>query len=783
MATETPKNKNKKQSAAPKSRVYRSLVIGLWALFIAGLIALPLYIYSVSINFGNFYGGMPSFKMLENPENDLSSELYSADNVLLGKYFRENRVNATFDELSPNLVNSLVAVEDVRFEEHSGIDERGLMRVAIKSILLNQNAGGGSTLSQQTAKNLFRLRTDEKYEGQLYGINSKLDMLFNKTKEWILAVRLEQAYTKKEILAMYLNTVDFGSNAFGIKVASQTFFNKTPNDLDIQEAALLAGIVQAPTRLSPVRNPESAIQRRNVVIGQMKKYGLLAENKADSIMQLPIVLDYSVENHNLGPASYFRSVIKDFLHSWTREHGYDLYEDGLKIYTTLDSRMQHYAEEAVGTQMAKLQKKFNEEWGNRNPWIDDKNNEVKGFIESEIKKGDHYQTLVKKYGKGADSINIVLNTKRPMRIFSHKGEIDTLMTPMDSIRHYKRMLHTGFMAMDPYTGAIRAWVGGINHKHFKFDHVKQGKRQPGSTFKPFVYATAIENGYSPCYSVYDVPQSYPTGGDPPTWSPNNSNGKFTGEPMTMRQAMAASVNSVTANVMYKMRPENVVALARRMGVKSHLEPVLALALGISDVSVYEMVGAYSTFVNKGVYTEPYYITRIEDKNGNILYEPHPKTVEALNEETAYLMLHMLQGATNLEGGSALGLSRELRHNIEIGAKTGTTQNGSDGWFMGVTPELVAGAWVGGDSRQIRFKSWLSGQGARTAMPIWEAFMLKVYNDPELGVSRTTFDAPDRPIDVELNCDSYRQGNRTGEEQDPDSLQIDSKPAIDPNEIY
>lgn len=783
MATETPKKKNKKQSPAPKSKLYRSLVIGLWALFITGLVALPLYIYTVSINFGNFYGGMPSFKMLENPENDLSSELYSADNVLLGKYFRENRVNATFDELSPNLVNSLVAVEDVRFEEHSGIDEESLMRVAIKSILLGQNAGGGSTLSQQTAKNLFRLRTDEKYEGKFYGISSKLDMLFNKTKEWILAVRLEQAYTKKEILAMYLNTVDFGSNAFGIKVASQTFFNKTPNDLDVQEAALLSGIVQAPSRLNPVRNPESAIQRRNVVINQMKKYGFLAENQADSIMQLPIELEYSVENHNLGPASYFRSVIKDFLHSWTREHGYDLYEDGLKIYTTLDSRMQNYAEEAVNAHMAKLQKKFNEEWEGKNPWVDDKNTELKGFIESEIKRGDHYRALVEKYGKGADSIDIVLNTKRPMRVFTHQGEIDTLMSPMDSIRHYKRFLHTGFMAMDPYTGAIRAWVGGINHKHFKFDHVKQGKRQPGSTFKPFVYATAIENGYSPCYSVYDVPQSYPTGGDPPTWSPNNSDGKFTGQPMTMRQAMAASVNSVTANIMYKMRPENVVALAQRMGIKSHLEPVLALALGISDVSVYEMVAAYSTFVNKGIYTEPFYITRIEDKNGNILYEPHPKTVEALNEETAYTMLHMLRGGTVLEGGTAMGLSRELRHNIEIGAKTGTTQNGSDGWFMGVTPELVAGAWVGGDNRSIRFKSWYSGQGARTAMPIWQEFMLKVYNDPELGVTRTVFDAPDTPIDVELNCNSYNQHFQGGEEE-ADSLEIDNtRPAINPDEIF
>lgn len=765
MAEEKPNAKTKKKPSS-RPKIYRGIVIGLWVLFIGGLIALPLYVYSVSVNFLGLYGEMPDYAMLENPENDLSSELYSADNVLLGKYFRENRVNATFDELSQNLVNSLVAVEDERFEEHSGIDAESLMRVGVKSILLGQNAGGGSTLSQQTAKNLFRLRTDEEYEGRLYGVSSKLDMLFNKTKEWILAVRLEKAYTKKEILAMYLNTVDFGSNAFGIKVASQTFFNKTPNELEVHEAALLAGIVQAPSRLNPARNPESATHRRNVVISQMVRNDFITAAQADSFQNLPLDLEYSVENHNQGPASYFRSVIKDFLHSWTREHGYDLYEDGLKIYTTIDSRMQKHAEDAVASHMADLQKKFVREWNGQNPWIDEDNREIKGFLESEIKKTDHYRQLVKKYGKGSDSVNIVLNTKRPMRVFSYKGEIDTLMTPMDSLRYYKHFLHTGFMAMDPYSGAVKAWVGGVNHKHFKYDHVKQGKRQPGSTFKPFVYATAIENGYSPCYSVYDVPQSYPTGGDPPTWSPNNSNGKFTGEPMTMREALAGSVNSVTANIMYKMRPENVIALARRMGIKSPLEPVLALALGINDVSVYEMVGAYSTFVNKGVYTEPYYITRIEDKNGNVLFEPHPKTVEALNEETAFLMLHMLRGATELGTGSAIGLPRELRHNMEIGAKTGTTQNGSDGWFMGVTPELVAGAWVGGDSRHIRFKSWLSGQGARTAMPIWRDFMLKVYNDPALGISKTTFDAPEDPLSIEINCAKYnRTGPAIGDEAD------------------
>jgi penicillin-binding protein 1A len=420
--------------------------------------------------------------------------------------------------------------------------------------------------------------------------------------------------------------------------------------------------------------------------------------------------------------------------------------------------MQKYAEDAVHEHMKKLQATFEKEWGGRNPWVDEDNRELKGFIEQQAKRSDRYRSLTRKYGKGADSIDIVMNTKIPMRVFSYSGDIDTVMSPLDSVKYYKRFLHTGFMAMDPYTGAIKAWVGGIDHKHFKYDHVIQGGRQPGSTFKPFVYATAIENGYSPCFQVYDVPQSYPTGGDPPTWSPNNSDGKFTGEALTLREAMAQSINSVTANMMYRMKPENIISLARRMGVESPLDPVLALALGISDVKVYEMVGAYSTFVNKGVYTKPFYITRIEDKNGNILYQPQPKTTEALNEETAYAMIYMLQGATQERGGTALGLSPELRHNIEIGAKTGTTQNGSDGWFMGITPELVAGAWVGGDNRSIRFRNWYSGQGARTAMPIWQNFMLKVYNDPELEIDETTFERPKELSSIELDCRKYNYEN-------------------------
>jgi penicillin-binding protein 1A len=788
--TEKPaKKKKKKTTSGTRQKVFKGVVIALWVMFFGFVIGLPLYIYTVSINFLGLYGGMPGFSSLENPENDLSSELYSSDGVQLGKYYRKNRVNATYEELSPNLVKALVAIEDVRFEGHSGIDPESMGRVAfgvVKYAVTGNKSnleGGGSTLSQQLAKNLFSLRSDERYEGKLYGISRNIDMLFNKTKEWITAVRLERSYTKKEILAMYLNTVEFGSNSYGIKTASQTFYGKNPNELDVQEAATLAGIVQAPSRLSPIYHPDAATLKRNTVILKMAEHDYISQATADSLVQQPLALKYSVESHNQGVAPYFRSVIKDFLTSWAREHGYDIYEDGLKIYTTIDSRLQKYAEQAVSGHMVKLQNKFEKEWAGRHPWVDESNREIKGFIEQEAQKSEHYRKLVRKWGKGADSVDIVMKAKRPMRIFSYKGEIDTLMSPLDSVRYYKRFLHTGFMAMDPYSGAIRAWVGGIDFKHFKFDHVMQGKRQPGSTFKPFVYATAIENGYSPCYTIYDVPRSYPTGGDPPSWSPSNSDGKFTNQPLSLREAMAQSINSVTADIMYKMKPENVISLARRMGIKSDLEPVLALALGTSDVSVYEMVGAYSTFVNKGVYTQPFFITRIEDKNGNVLFQPQPKTVEALNEETAYLMVHMLKGGTELGGGTALGLSRELRHNIEIGAKTGTTQNASDGWFMGITPELVAGAWVGGDNRSIRFRSWLSGQGARTAMPIWEDFMLKAYNDPELDIDKTSFEAPREPLSIEINCARYNQNYGGTPTSEPDTSGINTQAPIDPGDIF
>ncbi|RZS95030.1 penicillin-binding protein 1A [Cecembia calidifontis] len=731
----------------------------IWLVFVAGIIGFVLFVWAVSVNFLGLFGELPDFKALENPRTEVASELYSADGVLLGSYFRENRSPVSYNELAPNLVNALIATEDVRFEKHSGIDLQSMGRVLFKSLILRQGAGGGSTLSQQTAKNLFKTRNLES-QGALSRVPG-LRMLIIKTKEWIVATKLEKSYTKEEILTLYLNTSEFGSNAYGIKTAAKTFFNKNPNELTVQESAVLVGLFKAPTYYSPVFNPENSLRRRNTVLAQMEKYGFLTKSERDSLMALPIELDYRVENQNQGLATYFREVLKADLLKWTKENlkadgtPYDLFGDGLKIYTTIDSRMQRYAEEAVDEHMRELQKKFENEMGNRDPWIDENGRVIPNFLETQVKRTEAYRNLVRRYGAESDSINIKLNEKKRMRIFSWtKGEIDTLMSTMDSLRHYKKHLQTGFMSMDPHTGHVKAWVGGINHKHFKFDHVKQAKRQPGSTFKPFVYAAAIENGYSPCYTVIDQPVEVNIPGQP-AWTPKNADGKFSYEKMTIRRAMAQSVNSVTAFMMKKLGPKVVVETAHRLGITSDLEEVPALALGTADVSVYEMVGAMATFVNKGEHIVPFYIERIEDKNGNVLQQFTPKKRPAMSEEHAYLMVYMMRGGFEESRGTSQGVPWTLRdQGNELGGKTGTTQNASDGWYMGMSKDLVSGVWVGGDDRAIHFRSWVSGQGGQTARPIWVRYMAKVYADPTLGYTKGPFPRPERPLSIEIDCDKY-----------------------------
>lgn len=751
----------------------RKLKIGvriIWGLLFLLLIALPLYIYTVSIDLGGLYGGMPSLKSLENPENDLSSELISSDNVSLGRYYRFNRSQASYDDLSPQLVNTLLSSEDHRFYEHSGIDLTGLLR-AVTGVITFQYAGGGSTITMQLAENLFKTLSEN--EGYLYRVPG-LNQVIIKTKEWIIAAQLEKNFTKKEILAMYLNTVSFGSNAYGIKTAAETFFAKATDSLNYQESAVLIGLLQGTTAFSPIYNYDRSIKKRNQVLGKIYRHGYITKDVLDSLRNTPIDISmYDVANHNTGLATYFRAMIKYELTLWANSHGYDLYEDGLKIYTTIDSRMQRYAEEAMKEHMTELQKVFNEHWKGQNPWRDLEGKEIPNFLVNRFQRTPHYRQLVKKYGKDSDSLKIIMNKPKPMTVFSWAGEIDTTLSPLDSINYYKHFLQSGMMSMDPHTGHIKAWVGGINHKYFKYDHVRQGKRQPGSTFKPFVYGAAIENGYPPCYEVPDAMVTFQVVGDPPTWSPSNFDGTYgDGKKMTIRQGMARSVNTVTAYLMQVIHPENVVDFAHRVGIESKLDAVPSLCLGVSDVSVFEMVGAYSTFANMGISTKPYYITRIEDKNGNVIENFVPKTKQAISPQTAYKMLYMLRGGVEEKGGTSQGLSLELKIDNEIGGKTGTTNNASDGWYMGVTKDLVTGIWVGGDERSIHFRNWALGQGSKTARPIWDKYMRDIYNDPSLGYTKGKFQQPPGGIDVSLDCSKYASDTTYVEEEpwDPNNIQ-------------
>jgi penicillin-binding protein 1A len=741
----------------------KKLTKAIWILFFCFIVGFPLYIFSVSIDLFGLYGPMPSLKSIENPENDLSSELISADGVSLGRYFRYNRSQVTYADLSKDLTSTLLLSEDHRFYDHSGMDFIAFLRVFWGLVTLNP-AGGGSTITQQLAKNLYTLNPE--LDGHVSKLGRYPKRFIQKTKEWIISYHLEKNFTKEEIIAMYLNTTEFSSNAYGIRVAAETYFNKQTDSLNMLESAVLVGMLQNPSLFNPHRHPENALRKRNEVLYKLYKSGYIATREEyDSVKQLPITLNFQVQNQNFGLATYFRSVIRDDLMRWCKENGYDLWESGLKIYTTIDSKLQQYAEDAMREHMAWLQNDFNEHWKGKNPWIDDQWREMKGFLESRIKQTNAYRELVNKYGEEHDSVKIMLNIKKPMTIFTWDGERDTLFSSMDSLNYYKRFLHTGIMSMDANTGAIKVWVGGINHKFFKYDHVRQGKRQPGSTFKPFVYGAALEIGYNPCLKLDDISPSFKVPGG--TWMPPNSDGKYgTGEKMTLRQAMARSINSITAQVMQKVGEENVVKFAHRVGINSKLDAVPSLCLGVSDVSLYELVGAYSTFVNEGIYTEPYYITRIEDKNGNVIENFVPKTRQAISEQTAYKMVYMLQGGVEERGGTSGGLPLELKIDNEIGGKTGTTNNASDGWYMGITKDLVTGIWVGGDERSIHYREWSKGSGSKTARPIWALFMRKVYMDPSSEYKKGQFKRPQTGIDITLNCNEYENASDSLQAEEP-----------------
>ena len=737
----------------------KKIIKTIWVISTLSIIIFVFGIYSIKIDLFGLFGGMPSLQDLEKPQSELSSELYSNDTILLGKYFRYNRSPVKYHELSNELITTLLVTEDIRFYNHSGIDFKGLVRATyglFKNIITLGSSGlegGGSTITQQLAKNLFKIRNEKK--GKLSNVPF-IGLVISKIKEWIVAVKLEEFYTKNEILSMYLNTAEYGSNSYGIKVASKTYFNKLPSQINYNEASIIVGLLNKPTKYNPFYNPGNAINKKTEILYNLYKYSKISKINFDSLSALGLNLTYKVENQNAGQATYFRTVVKNYLINWAKNNNYDLFSDGLKIYTTIDSKMQYHAENAVAEQMERLQNVFNKHWDGKNPWIDEKGYEIKDFLKNSIKRTKRYKNLLKNNNGDTTRVFDILNEKKVMKVFSWDQEIDTIFSVIDSLKYYKNFLQAGFISIEPKTGHIKAWVGGINHKYFKYDHVKQGKRQPGSTIKPIVYAAAIDNGYSPCYPVVDAPVVFELPGqDPPYWRPDNHNGKWTGETMTLRKAMAKSVNSITAFITKKISPKTVVDYAKKLGIKSKLESVPAVCLGAGgDVSLFDLVGSYSTFINKGIWTEPFFISRIEDKYGNLIQKFVPTKNEALSEETAFLMLHMLKGSKEEEGGTARGLNPELTINNDVGAKTGTTQNASDGWFIGVTHNLVSGAWVGGDDRSIHFKDWAYGQGARTAMPIWQQYMLSVYNDSTTNIHKGKFDKPSKNISIEIDCSVY-----------------------------
>ena len=717
------------------------------------LVWLPFTLIFLLISFISLevFVDLPSVQELQNPKSNLATVIYSSDMKTLGKYYAENRVSVKYYELDKDLVNALIATEDARFLEHSGVDLRALARAVFGALTGSSSSGGGSTLSQQLAKMMF---PREKL--------SKFETVIRKLKEWVIAARLEKNYTKDEILALYLNKFDFLNQAVGVKSAAQIYFNRTQDSLEIQQAAMLIGMAKNPSLFNPVKKADTTLHRRNVVMMQMVVNGFLTKEKYDSLKVLPLGVIFHPEDHNDGLAPYFREYLREyFLKTWCANHinpettkPYNIYRDGLKIFTTIDSRMQKYAEEAVTEHMTDLQKLFTKECKTKKnaPFAWNVNKEqIENIMMSSMKRSDRYRSLK---NAGLSKEQILAEFKKPvaMTVYSLRGDIDTNLTPWDSIRYYKSFLHTGFISIEPTTGYVKAWVGGVNHKHFKFDHVKVGRRQVGSTFKPFVYALAIQEGYSPCYQVANVRTCIETPGQP-AWCPDNSDGnKGTGKMVTLRYALAGSINYVTAWVMKQFGPDAVINLVRRLGITAPIDAVPSIALGTPDISVFEMVAANATFANKGTYIQPTFITRIEDKNGKVLEEFFPTTDEVFSEEKAYAMIQLMRGVVDIGTGTRLRFRYNLRN--EIAGKTGTTQNNADGWFMGLTPDLVAGCWVGGEERSVHFNSTNEGQGASMALPIWGKFFQKVYADPSLKVSKNGFVKPANMGDVQLDCTEF-----------------------------
>jgi penicillin-binding protein 1A len=745
-----------------KNTKYHKFVRFIWVGFGAAVLGVVGIFGAAS---AGLLGTMPDFRQLENPKTNLATQIISADNTVLGKfYFNDNRTPISYDEIPKSMIDALIATEDERFYSHSGIDFRGTAR----ALVYLGSKGGGSTITQQLARQLFT------------GVRSsnKLEAVAQKIKEWVIAIRLERRYTKNEIVTMYLNIYDFNYNADGIRSASSIYFSKMPEEMSLSESAMLVGMLKNSSLYNPLRRPELVRERRNIVYQQMLRNQLIDQKQKDSLAALPIEVDFNPQSHREGIATYFRAYLQKFMRTWIannpKEDGssYNLYLDGLSIYTTIDSRLQIYAEQAVAAHMSTLQKEFfrqnSEAFNPTAPFLEIKGDEIERIMEQAKRRSERWGKMK---ARGLDEESILASFEEPteMEVFGWGGDIDTVMTPTDSIRYYKHFLRAGMMSMEPQSGHVKAWVGGINYRHFQFDHVMQGKRQIGSTFKPFVYATAIDQlKLSPCDSLPDgyycvEPAKF---GAHDAWCPKNSGDRYIGK-RTLKNALANSVNTISARLIDKVGPRPVANLARNLGVTSYIPSVPAIALGSADLSVYEMVGAYSSFANKGIYVKPILVTRIEDKNGTVIYQATPKTKDVLSEESAYVTLKLLEGVT--ESGSGIRLrhvgadkTNPIFRDIVTGypyafenpiaGKTGTTQNQSDGWFIGMVPNLATGVWVGGEDRATHFETITYGQGATMALPIWASYMKACYADSTLLVSQEPFEAPS-VISIPLDCDS------------------------------
>lgn len=741
--------------------------------FVSCIAAFFIYLGMVDTNFLWLFGKSPGFNRIMNPETHQASEIYSADGKLIGKFFNENRTPVKFEDVNPTFWKVLVDTEDERFYKHHGIDFTGMLAAA-KDMIVHHDARGASTITQQLAKNMFRVRTQ--YSTGLLGYIPGIKMLVMKSKEWIIATKLELVYDKKDILTMYANTVDFGSNAFGIKTACKTYFNTTPSELTLDQMAVLVGMLKATTYYNPRINPKNSLKRRNIVLSNMLRHNDINRAQYDSISAKPITLNYSVESNYDGKALYYREYLANYLKDWCEENDYDLYSSGLKIYTTLDSRMQEYAEQAAIKQMKIVQRNFKNHWGNEEPWQDENHKVIPGFIEGIAKKLPVYKYLSNKFENSPDSIDYYLNKPHTVKLFDYeKGFIEEQMSTMDSIRYMVHFMHCAFVAMEPQTGAVKAWVGDINFNTWKYDKVT-AMRQPGSTFKLFVYTEAMNQGLTPCdkrrdeyfsMQVFDKKKNQEV-----TWAPTNANGSFSGDSMALKSAFARSINSVAVRLGQEMGISRIVETAHKMGIKSPLDATPALALGSSDINLMELANSYCTIANDGVHHEPVVVTRIVDKDGKVVYTAPTAEEQAIPYRSAFFMQQLLMGGLREPGGTSMsfgGYLGDSYKDTDWGGKTGTSNNHSDAWFMGVSPKLVVGAWVGGEYRCIHFRTGTLGQGSRTALPICGYFVQALLSDPNFKQYHAKFGKPkdDAILSSMYNCASYYSHSKR------DTLQTDS----------